>query len=85
MASKNDKNAQRGKLRIGDDWNAIRIIALSQGNPLKAIAEFVDTVLERTPQPLVAYLAERETLDDEDVRLLREILARHRPEDAGDD
>jgi len=25
----------RGKLRIGDDWNAIRIIALSQSNPLK--------------------------------------------------
>jgi hypothetical protein len=22
-----------GKLRIGDDWNAIRIIALSQSNP----------------------------------------------------
>lgn len=31
-----------GKLRIGDDWNAITIIALSQNNPLKAIAEFVE-------------------------------------------
>ena len=28
--------------RIGDDWNAIRIIALSQSNPLKAIAELVE-------------------------------------------
>jgi DNA gyrase/topoisomerase IV subunit B len=31
-----------GKLRIGDDWNAITIIALSQTNPLKAVAEFVE-------------------------------------------
>ncbi|HVH69504.1 MAG TPA: ATP-binding protein [Candidatus Dormibacteraeota bacterium] len=36
----------RGKLRIGDDWNAIRIIALSQGNPLKAIAEFVENSID---------------------------------------
>lgn len=36
------KSADRGKLKIGDDWNAIRIIALSQSNPLKAIAEFVE-------------------------------------------
>jgi hypothetical protein len=43
MASTNDKSAQRGKLRVGDDWNATRTIALSQGNPLKAIAEFVDS------------------------------------------
>ncbi|HJR71652.1 MAG TPA: ATP-binding protein [Gammaproteobacteria bacterium] len=46
MPSKNDKNAQRGKLRIGDDWNAIRIIALSQGNPLKAIAEFIENSID---------------------------------------
>src|SRR5262252_379544 len=31
------KGSERGKLRIGDDWNAIRIIALSQSNPLKAV------------------------------------------------
>ena len=36
------KKNDSGKLRIGDDWNAIRIIALSQSNPLKAIAEFVE-------------------------------------------
>jgi len=35
-----------GKLRIGDDWNAIRIIALSQSNPLNAIAEFVDRSID---------------------------------------
>ncbi len=40
------KAADRGKLRIGDDWNAIRIIALSQGNPLKAIAEFVENSID---------------------------------------
>jgi hypothetical protein len=40
------KAADRGKLKIGDDWNAIRIIALSQGNPLKAIAEFVENSID---------------------------------------
>lgn len=40
------KDDQRGKLRIGDDWNAIRIIALSQSNPLKAIAEFVENSID---------------------------------------
>ena len=55
------KGAGGGKLRIGDDWNAIRIIALSQSNPLKAIAEFVEnsidahastiTITRGTPSP----------------------------------
>ena len=35
-----------GRLKIGDDWNAIRIIALSQSNPLKAIAEFVENSID---------------------------------------
>lgn len=35
-----------GKLRIGDDWNAINIIALSQTNPLKAVAEFVENSID---------------------------------------
>jgi Histidine kinase-, DNA gyrase B-, and HSP90-like ATPase len=35
-----------GKLRIGDDWNAITIIALSQENPLKAVAEFVENSID---------------------------------------
>jgi len=40
------KLAGSGKLRIGDDWNAITIIALSQDNPLKAIAEFVENSID---------------------------------------
>ncbi len=40
------KPKDSGKLRIGDDWNAIRIIALSQSNPLKAIAEFVENSID---------------------------------------
>jgi Histidine kinase-, DNA gyrase B-, and HSP90-like ATPase len=42
----NVKPSDRGKLKIGDDWNAIRIIALSQSNPLKAIAEFVENSID---------------------------------------
>jgi hypothetical protein len=45
-ASRLDKATDRGKLKIGDDWNAIRIIALSQSNPLKAIAEFVENSID---------------------------------------
>ena len=40
------KESTSGKLRIGDDWNAIRIIALSQGNPLKALAELVENSID---------------------------------------
>ncbi|MBN1647635.1 MAG: ATP-binding protein [Spirochaetales bacterium] len=41
------KTTERGgKLKIGDDWNAITIIALSQNNPLKAIAEFVENSID---------------------------------------
>jgi hypothetical protein len=40
------KKSESGKLRIGDDWNAIRIIALSQSNPLKAIAELVENSID---------------------------------------
>ncbi len=40
------KTKDSGKLKIGDDWNAIRIIALSQSNPLKAIAEFVENSID---------------------------------------
>jgi hypothetical protein len=35
-----------GKLKIGNSWNAITIIALSQGNPLKAVAEFVENSID---------------------------------------
>ncbi|MDC0936991.1 ATP-binding protein, partial [Pirellulales bacterium] len=39
-------SSAKGKLRIGDDWNAITIIALSQSNPLKAVAEFVENSID---------------------------------------
>jgi hypothetical protein len=40
------RKGEGGKLKIGDDWNAITIIALSQTNPLKAIAEFVENSID---------------------------------------
>ena len=40
------KSRASGRLRIGDDWNAITIIALSQSNPLKAVAEFVENSID---------------------------------------
>lgn len=45
-SSKKADHKTSGKLRIGDDWNAIRIIALSQSNPLKAVAEFVENSID---------------------------------------
>ena len=41
-----ERSDQRGKLRIGNDWNAITIIALSQSNPLKAVAELVENSID---------------------------------------
>lgn len=41
-----DEGSASGKLKIGDHWNAITIIALSQNNPLKAIAEFVENSID---------------------------------------
>jgi len=46
QAKSRDDSNQRGKLRIGNDWNAITIIALSQSNPLKAIAELVENSID---------------------------------------
>lgn len=40
------RKGNQGKLRIGDHWNAITIIALSQSNPLKAIAEFAENSID---------------------------------------
>jgi len=45
-SKKRQKKGKSGKLRIGDDWNAITIIALSQTNPLKAVAEFVENSID---------------------------------------
>ena len=40
------RQSQGGKLRIADHWNAISIIASSQANPLKAVAEFVENSID---------------------------------------
>lgn len=47
------KASDGGKLKIGDDWNAIRIIALSQSNPLKAIAEFVENSIDAHAETII--------------------------------
>jgi hypothetical protein len=49
MARHIEKSGERrasGNLRIGDHWNAITIIALSQSNPLKAVAELVENSID---------------------------------------
>jgi len=40
------ESVKRGRLRIGNQSNAIQIIAMSQGNPLKAISEFVENSID---------------------------------------
>ena len=45
-SSRKGKHDKTGKLRIGDNWNAITIIASSQSNPLKAVAEFVENSID---------------------------------------
>ncbi len=42
----NEGESESGKLKIGDHWNVISIIALSQNNPLKALAEFVENSID---------------------------------------
>lgn len=42
-----------GKLRIADHWNAISIIANSQTNPLKAVAEFVENSIDARAEQIV--------------------------------
>ena len=42
-----------GKLRIADHWNAISIIAKSQTNPLKAVAEFVENSIDARAKQVV--------------------------------
>jgi len=43
---KKKEGVRSGKLRIADHWNAISIIANSQANPLKAVAEFVENSID---------------------------------------
>ena len=47
------KSRASGKLRIGDHWNAITIIALSQSNPLKAVAELVENSIDAGAKMIV--------------------------------
>src|ERR1700726_4412528 len=50
---KTAKMSTRGNLRIGDHWNAITIIALSQSNPLKAVAELVENSIDARAKTIV--------------------------------
>ena len=47
------KGIRTGKLRIADHWNAISIIAKSQANPLKAVAEFVENSIDAGAKQIV--------------------------------
>ena len=47
------KGFHSGKLRIADHWNAISIIAKSQANPLKAVAEFVENSIDARAKQVV--------------------------------
>ena len=46
MAASRPSTVATGTLRIGDQWNAITIIAHSQTHPLKAICELVENALD---------------------------------------
>jgi len=50
---KKTKRVRSGKLRIADHWNAISIIAKSQANPLKAVAEFVENSIDAQARQIV--------------------------------
>lgn len=50
---KRKKSVSSGKLRIADHWNAISIIASSQANPLKAVAEFVENSIDARARHIV--------------------------------
>jgi hypothetical protein len=51
--AKSVKPRSSGNLRIGDHWNAITIIALSQSNPLKAVAELVENCIDARAKSIV--------------------------------
>mgnify|MGYP003542820474 CR=1 FL=1 len=51
--AKSGRQRSSGNLRIGDHWNAITIIALSQSNPLKAVAELVENSIDARAQTIV--------------------------------
>lgn len=43
----------RGNLRIGDEWQAITLLARSQPNPLKAVAELVENAIDARATEIV--------------------------------
>src|SRR6476660_2778811 len=51
--ARSEGQTTRGNLRIGDHWNAITIIALSQSNPLKAVAELVENSIDARAKAIV--------------------------------
>jgi hypothetical protein len=53
MAREKRGAGRKGRLRIGDDWNAITIIALSQQSPLKALAELVENSIDAHAKAIV--------------------------------
>ena len=53
------KTIRSGKLRIADHWNAISIIASSQANPLKAVAEFVENSIDARAKQIVIVRGKR--------------------------
>ncbi len=53
VRKKRKKGMHAGKLRIADHWNAISIIAKSQTNPLKAVAEFVENSIDARAKQIV--------------------------------
>jgi DNA gyrase/topoisomerase IV subunit B len=59
-SQKAERPSQQGKLRIGNDWNAITIIALSQSNPLKAIAELVENSIDARATSVTIIRGKRE-------------------------
>ncbi len=46
LSARSRGDGRRRSMKIGDQWNAITIIALSQSNPLKAVAEFVENSID---------------------------------------
>src|SRR5258707_9298057 len=49
----NTRTLASGRLRIGDEWNAINIIARTQTHPLKAVCELAENALDAGAREVV--------------------------------